>query len=149
MTREQLTATIEPAADGGPEGELPTVLRIVNSSGEPVELVNPDMGRPSPQMSWPFSIEAYRASLLMSFGYLAVSLTDQWGAQVEPDRVETWATPAMRPHVIVAPGESIDVVIPLARFFPVSAGRRYRVSVEYGDGAQKVRAEGNIDVPKS
>jgi len=149
MTRAQLTATIEPAAAGGPEGELPTVLRIVNSSGEPVELVNPDMGQPSPQMSWPFSIEAYRASLLMSFGYLAVSLTDQWGAQVEPDRVETWATPATRPHVILAPGESIDVVIPLARFFPVSAGSRYRVSVEYGDGAQKVRAEGTIDVPKS
>jgi hypothetical protein len=149
MTDEHLAATIEPAADGGPEGELPIVLRIVNGSGEPVELANPDMGQPSPQMGWPFSIEAYRASLLISYGYLSVSLIDEWGEEVEPDRVETWATPAMRPPITLAPGESIELIIPVARLFPVSAGTRYRVLVEYGDGAQKVRAERTIKMAKS
>jgi hypothetical protein len=144
MSGSKLTATIEQAADGDQPGEHPMILQIVNTSEETIELLNPDIGRPPPD--WPFSTEAYRASLLMSYGYLTVSVVDEFGDEVEPDRVETWATPILRPRLALLPGDSTSVVIPLGRFFPLSPGHKYRVSAEYGDNTQKVPGGGTIEV---
>jgi len=138
-----LDATIEPRDGGDP----PVVaLRITNGSGAPVEVLNPDLGRPSPEMNWPYSLETYRASLLMSYAYLTVSVTDEQGQPVEKQPVETWVTPILNSPVALAPGESLDVPIPLGPFFTLAPGSTYRVSAEYGDPALKISGEGALTV---
>jgi hypothetical protein len=137
-----LTASIDPRTVG--EDRVAT-LRITNASDSAVEVVNPDLGQPSPEMNWPYSIETYRASLLMSFGFLAVSVAEESGADVAMASISTWATPILRPPVSLAPGESVDVPIPIGRFFPLEPGGKYVVSIEYGDADQRVWAEGTVE----
>lgn len=136
-----LSATVEPV----PGDEESTVtLRIANDSDSGVEVLNPDMGQPSPQMNWPHSIATYRASLLMSYGFLTVSVSDESGDEAARTPIETWATPVLRADVPLAPGESIEVAIPLARFFALADDRSYRVAAEYGRDPAKVRGEGTL-----
>ena len=138
-----LTASIDPRTAG--EDQVAT-LRITNASDSTVEVVDPNMGQPSPEMNWPYSIETYRASLLMSFGFLAVSVAEESGADVAMQSISTWATPVLRPPVSLAPGESVEVPIPIGRFFPLEPGGKYVVSIEYGDADQRVSAEGTVEV---
>jgi hypothetical protein len=137
-----MTASIDPRTAG--EDRVAT-LRITNTSDAPVELVNPDMGTPSPQMNWPHSLETYRASLLMSYGYLKVAVADESGGEVPREPIETWATPILRAPVALEPGESLEVAIPLGRFFRLEPGGSYTVSAEYGDDALRVTAQGVVE----
>jgi hypothetical protein len=139
-----MTASIDPQTAG--EDQVATV-RIANTSDATVELLNPDLGQPSPEMNWPYSVETYRASLLMSYGYLSVSVADESGGEVAPEPVETWATPILRAPVSLAPGESVEIPIPLGRFFRLEPGGSYTVSVEYGDDATRVAASGRVSTP--
>lgn len=141
-----LTATVEPPAGDDQSGDCTVTLRISNVSGSTAEVLNPDIGRPSPQMNWPWSTAAYRASLLMSYGYLTVQVHDESGEQMDKQPLETWATPVLRPHIALAPGDSLEVPIPLGRFFPLAPGTTYRVSIEYGDDTMKIRVEGTVGV---
>jgi hypothetical protein len=141
-----LRATIEPpAGDGG--GEVVVTLRIVNESGATVEVLDPEIGRPSPEMGWPWSLAAYRAALLLSYGYLALAVTDAAGDEVEPEPVQTWATPVLRPPVALRPGEALEIPLPLGRFFPLTPGRTYRAAVDYGERGARVHAEGDVLAP--
>jgi hypothetical protein len=137
-----LSATVEP--DTGQPDQPAVTLRITNESSDPVEILNPDLGKPSPEMNWPHSLEAYRASLLMSYGYLSISVADEAGNEVPKEGLETWATPVLKSPVALSRGESLDVPIPLGRFFALTAGSGYRLSIEYGAHDAKVRAEGRI-----
>lgn len=139
-----LTATIDPRAAG--EDRVVT-LRITNPSDAAVELVNPDMGRPALNMNWPHSVEVYRASLLMEYGYLAVSVADESGVDVPLAMISTWATPIMPAPVSLEPGDSLEVPIPLGRFFALEPGGRYQTTAEYGDAPQRVNADGLVEVP--
>jgi hypothetical protein len=139
---DPLTASIDPRTAGA---DHVATLRITNTSDSTLALVNPDMGQPSPEMNWPYSIETYRAALLMSYGYLAVSLAEESGAEVPREPIETWATPILRAPVSLAPGESVEVPIPIGRFFPLEPGGRYLVSAEYGDAALRVGAEAIVE----
>lgn len=134
-----LTATIERSAE--PSGEDAVVLRLANTNDAPVEVPNPDLGVPSPASGWPHSVAAYRAALLMSFGLLSVAVRDQHGDEVEERPVSTWSTPLLRPDLVLAPGDALDVVIPLGPLFTLEPGRRYRVTVAYGPG----QAEGDVE----
>lgn len=133
-----LTATIEPS--GEPRGETGVVLRLVNTGDAPVEVPDPDLGVPALGSDWPHSVEAYRVSLLMSFGLLSVALRDQHGDDVERRPVSTWSTPLQRPDLVLGPGDVLDVVIPLGPLFALVPSGRYRVSVGYGPA----RAEGDV-----
>jgi hypothetical protein len=137
-------ASIDPQAAG--EDQVAT-LRIANTSDATVELLNPDLGRPAPEINWPYSVETYRASLLMSYGYLSVSVADEAGGEVAPEPVQTWATPILRPPVSLAPGDSVEVPIPLGRFFRLEPGATYTVSAEYGDDGLRVAASGRVSTP--
>jgi hypothetical protein len=140
-----LTATIEPPPAG--DGEVTVTLRIANGSAEAVEVLNPDLGQPSPGMRWPWSVTAYRAAVLLSFGYLALAVADEEGDPVEPEPVQPWATPVLRPPVELGPGATLAVPVPLAPFFPLDAGRAYRVAVDYGVAPVTVHAEGGVTAP--
>jgi hypothetical protein len=139
------SATIEPLTNAPPD-EVAVALRIVNDTDASVELLNPDLGRPTVEMNWPWSDDTYRASLLMSFGYLAVDVVDEAGRRVDRQIVETWATPVLRPPVTLSPGDELDVPIPIGRFFELAPGHTYEVTVVYGDRERKVSGAGSIDV---
>jgi len=138
-----MTAVLEPLAGD----DVGVSLRIANRSDQPVEVLNPDVGRPSPEMGWPWSLEAYRVAVLLSFGYLALVVSDEAGDAVEPEPVQPWATPVLRPPLVLAPGDAVAVPLPLVPFFPLAAGVTYRVAVDYGTAPARVHAEGTITAP--
>src|SRR5262245_20327335 len=111
-----LTASIGPAVPDG-QATAPDcgiVLRIANTSATTVVLLNPALGKPSPEMEWPWSVETYRAALLLSYGFLELTVAEATspGRQLDRQPLETWATPVLRPPVVLQPGESVDVPVP-------------------------------------
>ena len=144
-----LTATLEPAsaAGTGASGEVGVTLRLANPGDGPVEILDPDVGRPPPEMGWPWSVAAYRVAVLLSFGYLALAVTDEAGDPVEPEPVQAWATPVLRPPVVLGPGDAVAVPVPLVPFFSLERGRAYRVAVDYGAAPATVHAEGTVTAP--
>lgn len=133
-----LTATIVAADE--PRGEQPVTLRIVNGTDAAVELANPDLGVPAENSGWPFSVQAYRAAQLMSFGFLGVSVRDGSGAELDRRPVSTWSTPLVLPPVSIPPGATLEIVIPLRPFFELSTESTYSVTVEYGEGIRVTAA---------
>ena len=141
-----LAASIEPAADASGAG-FAILLRVTNTSAADVEVLNPDMGRPTEATGWTYGLSAYRMSLLLSFGFLTLTVVDEYGEEVAEQPLETWATPVLSTPLRLAPGESFDLHIPVGAFFPLRAGERYRLTVAYGDRGAKARAEGDVAVP--
>jgi hypothetical protein len=141
-----LTATIEvpPQIASQP---FHVALRIVNPSEPSLAILNPDMGVPSPAMKWPWSNQAYQTSLLISFGYLSVSVVDDTGRELPQETLQTWATPVLRPRIELAAGDSVEVSIPIGDFYQLESGRSYSVSLEYGDRDLKVAARARVQVP--
>lgn len=131
-----LSATVVP----GPPAETAVVLRIRNDTGADAELPDPDLGAPAADSGWPHSVEAYRAVLLVSFGIMSVDVRDASGDEAERLAVSTWSTPRRRPDLVLAPGATLDLVIPLGPMFALSPGERYRVGVMYGG----VTGEGEV-----
>jgi hypothetical protein len=136
-----LTATI--GISDEPRGEKAVVLRIVNDSGAAVQLADPDLGRPADDADWPFSVQAYRAALLMSFGFLTVTVRDESGAELDRRPVSTWSTPLVPAPVSLPPAGTLQVVIPLGPFFAISPGRTYRVTAVYGE-TSRVTGTGTV-----
>lgn len=98
-------------------------------------------------MNWPFSKEVYQTFLLLSFGYLSVSVTDEAGKELSRKRIDTSVTPALRPRLELEPGDSFEVAIPIGSFYQLESKRTYRVALEYGDQTMKVSAETRVIVP--
>ena len=94
-----LTAAIEVPAGQTDARALQVKLRITNPAGRRIAILNPDMGVPSLAMNWPFSKEVYQTSLLISFGYLSMSVTDEAGKELPQQAIQTWATPVLRPKL--------------------------------------------------
>jgi hypothetical protein len=141
-----LTAAIEVPPQTGSQPFHITV-RIMNPTDQPLAILNPDMGVPSPAMKWPWSNQTYQTSLLISFGYLSVSVVDDVGQELPQQPLQTWATPVLRPRIELAPGDSIDVSIPIGDFYQLESGRSYSVSLEYGDRHLRVAARDRAHVP--
>lgn len=98
-------------------------------------------------MKWPFSVLVYRTFLLLSFGFLSISVSDDDGREL-PRRVIDWdITPALRAPVDLEPGESFNIAIPIGSFYRMEPGKRYRIAVEYGDKKLKVAAETILVAP--
>jgi hypothetical protein len=144
MTAPELRVTAEP--DPGLPDAPGVTVRVVNGGDTPVELLNPDVGRPLPASHWPFSVETYRAATLISYGYLALRVHDAGGEPVEPLTVATWSTPVLRAPVALGPGDSCAVPVPLGQFFALTPGERYTVAVDFGDAALRVHAETELVV---
>ena len=127
-------------------GTLRLILRITNSGESRTALLNPDMGIPSPDMKWPYSLETYRTSMLISYGYLSIAVTDANGETIPQRSISTWATPMLQPKLELEPGESIELMIPIGELHALQPGREYGVAIEYGDGESRVAARGCIAV---
>ena len=142
-----LTAAIEVSADQTDARALRVKLRITNPADRRIAILNPDMGVPSPAMNWPFSKEVYQTSLLISFGYLSMSVTDEAGKELPRQAILTSATPALRPQLELGPGDSLEVAIPIGNFYQLASERPFLVALEYGDQTLKVTAQTRVTVP--
>jgi hypothetical protein len=142
-----LTGAIEVPTGQHDARVLRVKLRITNPAGGRVAIVNPDMGVPSPAMNWHFSQEVYQIFLLLSFGFLSISVTDEAGSELPQRIIPTSATPALRPPLDLGPGDSFEIEIPIGSFYQLASGKTYRVSLEYGDKAMKVSAQTRVTVP--
>jgi hypothetical protein len=105
------------------------------------------MGTPSPAMKWPFSNETYQTSLLILFGYLSMSVTDETGQELPQQAIQTWATPVLQPRLELAPADWFELVVPMGNFYHLASGRTYRVDLKYGDQDLKVSALTCLTVP--
>jgi hypothetical protein len=123
------------------------LARITNAADRNTDILNPDMGVPSPAMKWPFSGEAYQTAMLISFGYLTMAVTDEGGRDLRREPIETWATPVLRPRLDLKPGESVELTVPLGTFYRLESGKTYRVTLGYGDTTPKAEASASVTVP--
>jgi hypothetical protein len=142
-----LTAAIEISAGQANAVEFRITLRITNPTDKTIAILNPDMGVPSAAAHWRYSNEAYRIFLLMSFGFLSMSVVDEEGREAPRQEVLMSATPALRPPIDLARGESIDVEIPVGSLYLLESGKEYMVALEYGDQDLKVSAQGRFTSP--
>lgn len=142
-----LTAAIELSPDNNDPGVLTIQLRIANPTDQRIVVLNPDMGVPSAAARWPYSGEAYQTSLLISFGFLSISVTDEAGKDVSQEPILSAATPALRPPIELAPGDSFAVAIPIGRFYRLEPKKAYRVAIEYGDRNLRVSARTQVTAP--
>jgi hypothetical protein len=139
-----LTATIEAPAGQTDVGAFQVLLRITNQSDRTVTVLNPDMGIPAPTMKWPWSREVYQTSMLMSFGYLSISVTDETGKELPQQTIQAWATPVLQPKIELEQGDSFELAIPIGSFYQLASGRVYLVVIEYGDRDLKVVARTSV-----
>lgn len=144
-----LSASIEALAGQSDAAHFQVRLRIENRTGTTVRLLNPKMGRPSPEMNWRYSNEAYQISLLMMFNHLSMWVTDEAGDKLPLQMIDSGATPALWPPLEFAPGDSMTLTVPIGEFFVLQSGRTYDVTIEYGEQGQKVKARGRLAVPLS
>jgi hypothetical protein len=142
-----LTATIEIPAGQTDARALWVKLRITNPTNRTIAILNPDMGVPSPAMNWPYSKEVYQTFLLLSFGYLSISVTDEAGKELPREEMPVSATPALRPPIELGSGHSFEVVIPIGSFHQMESKKIYQVTIEYGDEKLKASAGTRLIVP--
>lgn len=142
-----LAAAIEVSDRHTDAPALQVRLRITNPEDRKVTILNPDMGVPSPALNWPESNDVYQTFLLTSFGFLSMTVTDEAGNELPLRTFPISATPALRPPVELAPGDSLELVIPVGSFYQLEAKKSYRVAIEYGDHALKVSAGTRFTVP--
>lgn len=142
-----LTAAIEVSTAQTDLRRLQVKLRVTNLADPRIAILNPDMGMPSPAMNWPFSREVYQTSLLISFGYLSLSVTDEAGKELPREAIVAAATPALRPPLELGPGDSFEVAIPIGNLYRLESGRTYCIALEYGDRTIKVSGRTRLTVP--
>lgn len=142
-----LTAAIEVPADQTDAQSFLVKLLITNPTDRKIAILNPDMGVPSPAMNWPYSKEAYQTFLLLSFGFLSLSVTDEAGNEVLRQESFRSATPALRPPLELGPEDSFELVVPIGNFYQLESGKAYLVALEYGDQNLKVLAQTRVIVP--
>ncbi|HEX2473127.1 MAG TPA: hypothetical protein VHK01_00190 [Lacipirellulaceae bacterium] len=98
-------------------------------------------------MNWPFSKEVYQTALLLSFGYLTMSVSDEAGKELPQQVIQMSATPALRPQLELGPGDSFEVTIPIGNFYELEPKNEYRVALEYGDRKLRVSARTRVIAP--
>jgi len=142
-----LTAAIEVPAGQTDPRHLEVKLRIANPAGGKIAVHNPDMGVAAPAMNWSFSQEMYQTSMLISFGYLSISVTDEAGNELPQQAIQTWATPVLQPKLELGPGDSFEVAIPIGDLYQLAPAHAYWVTLTYGDQDLKVSAGTRLVAP--
>jgi hypothetical protein len=122
-------------------------LRVTNQTARSTSVLNPDMGAPTPDTKWPYSNEVYQTSLLLSFHFLTIVISDESGHDLPQQPVATWATPVVLPKLELPAGASLELTIPLGTFYRLESGRTYRVAMRYGDREQTVSVQTAVRVP--
>lgn len=142
-----LTAQIEVPAGQTDSAAFRIILRLTNQGAHNVAVLNPNMGRPTPAMRWPWSNETYQISLLISFHYISMTVTDEAGRALPKQAIESMATPVELPKIGLAPGASFELPIPIGDFYELGSGKTYDVAIEYGDRDGKVATRAVMTIP--
>jgi hypothetical protein len=143
-----LTAQIEVPVGQTDPAAFRVILRLTNQAGDTIAVLNPDLGKPTAAMRWPWSSDSYRVSLLISFHYLSMSVTDKAGRKLPQQAVQSMATPVRLPDLHLAPGTFLELPIPIGDFYELGSGRTYDVMIEYGDRDRKVTARTLMTIPQ-
>src|ERR1700719_5056477 len=77
-------------------------MTITNNSDEELEVANPEVGVPPPDLDWKASNGAYQVALLMSFGLIKISLKDINGRLAEAKGLIPWVTPILSKRTLQA-----------------------------------------------
>jgi hypothetical protein len=93
---DSLDATMDVPAGQTDPAAFRATLRITNRTGGAIAILNPDMGVPAPSMDWPLSLETYRTSLLLSFDFLDLAVTDEHGDDLPLQSIQTGRRRACR-----------------------------------------------------
>ncbi len=142
-----LVASIEVPAGQTENSAFEVLFRVRNDGGGPAAILNPDVGVPDPAMQWPLSDAVYRVSTLLWFHCLAISVRETSGLELARREIPAWSTPALLPDMLLAPGQSLTLEIPLGPFYALEAGKQYRVWIRYGAGEVKIEAETLVTTP--
>ena len=131
-----------------PGGPIWVRMTITNDSDEKVEVANPEVGVPPPNLGWKASNQAYQIALLMSFGLMKIALNDAKGQLVESKGLMPWVTPSMGKRVL-QPHEHLVIDFDLNELFSIESAGVYRLRIRYGDEAIYAEASMNIEIRTS
>lgn len=145
-TEGPLSAALRVSGAGQDPSGLTLELQVTNRSDAAVAVINPDLGSPPADMSWPASPEVYRTSLLLSYGYLEMSVLGDDGRELPLEMIETWVTPIRKRPLELQPGESLALTVPIGKFFRLQSGRAYEVEVQFGEAGHRVAAGTRVDL---
>ncbi|MFW6174257.1 MAG: hypothetical protein ACOC5K_00565 [Chloroflexota bacterium] len=130
-----------PAVAGRP---VWTRLVVTNDTASSVSVPNPHVGDPPDELDWSFSFETYRASLLISFGILKVSVMTDSEESLQMQGPNPWITPLMPARLDLAPRESFSLRINLSDHFAFPRAGTYRLTVVYGDDLASATATADL-----
>ena len=144
---ERLSTNIMTLTSEADTAEFSVLLQITNHSNRTVTILNPDMGVPAPNLNWSWSNQTYQISMLLSFGYLSMSVIDETGNALPQKAIQTWATPVLQPKIELKPNDSFELAIPIGSFYQFTSGMFYQMVIEYGDQDMRVVARSSLTAP--
>lgn len=122
-------------------------LKIRNIGDAALAIHNPGNDRPT--AGWELSKEAYQAAVLRSYGFLEVSLRSAEGTPVDPAPVHARAGHLAGLPRQLAPGDELDIAVPVHELYVLQAGKEYDLSLTYGDDAGRYSAATRVWAPGS
>lgn len=134
-----LSVLIEPLGQTALGRPLRMRIRLTNDGAHPARIVSPDFGEPPPELDWTGSGETYRLALLISLGWIRLSMRDSEGVDVVHKQPMPWVDPLVGSRTL-APGEAIALEFDLDAFFTITHPGRYVVAVDYMDETTLVQA---------
>jgi hypothetical protein len=149
MIALMLIAVLEVMTDA-PAPAAPLWIRCIltNEGPQTAEIVNPETGGPPAELNWDHSPQAYRMAVLMSYGIVALRLTDTHDRPVESKGLVPWVTPILGRRVLAAK-DKVTLDFDLHEFFTIGTPGRYRLGFKYRDGDILVEAQKDIDIGRS
>jgi hypothetical protein len=96
-------------------------------------------------MDWKASGQAYRVTVLMSFGLFKITLRDGEGQLVESKGLMPWVTPILGKRTL-RPHESLTIEFDLNELFLLESAGVYRMELRYGDDTAYASASADIEI---
>ncbi|MEX2512671.1 MAG: hypothetical protein WD398_07190 [Cyclobacteriaceae bacterium] len=116
-------------------------ITMTNESDRTLEIINPDVGTPPPNLHWTASDEAYRIALLISIGALKIILKNGEGQLIESKGLQPWVTPIIGTQNL-QPHQSLTFEFDVNELFSLESSGFYHLWLRYGND---VYAESMID----
>jgi hypothetical protein len=120
-------------------------MTITNDSQQEIVIVNPEIGSPSPDLSWKASDSAYQIGALMSFGLIQITLEASDGTLVGSKGLMPWVTPILGKRTL-RPHDRLALAFDLNELFSIDSAGLYKVHVRYGSEGVFADASTNIAI---
>jgi hypothetical protein len=118
-------------------------MTITNTSNHDLQLPNIEVGNPPPELKWLGSHQAYQAAVLMSFGFLKLTLHDGDGKLVQDRTPMPWVTPTLS-LTTLKPNDHVEMNFDLTELFACTQPGLHTLRVQYG--RSELLAETSVDI---